>query len=354
MGRRPQNGKARVARWLLGVVVLLLVVVLILRLTEAREGGGAGSPSAASELPYPPKAAEPASSPPLEESPAGRLVAIGGPGEGVAVDPETGLIAVARKDEPLLTLVEADSGEVRRHVKLPSGARHLELARAGGPVLVPAEEADALVEVSLPDGATRTTEVGDFPHDAVFAAGRVYTADEFGSTVTAVEDGERVEQAPVDVQPGSIVSVRDKLAVVSVRAYTLTLLDPKTLRGGGSQFVGSGPTHAAVDGDGRIYVTDTRGDALSVFATRPRLKFIARVPLPGGAPLGLDVDRRRNRVWVSLTATNELVELEASDRPRRLRTLPTVRQPNSLAVDESTGRVAVVSAREDVLQIVGP
>ena len=315
---------------------------------------GAAVDEAPAELPYPPRAAEPASSPPVDSRPAGRVVRVGGPSEGIAADPDTGLLAVARQDRPELTIVDARSGEVRKRVRLPATARHLELARPGGPVLVPAEEADALVRVSLPRGRTTTTPVGDFPHDAAFADGRAYTADEFGSTVTAIDDDERVGQAVVDVQPGSIVAVRDQLAVISVRAYTVTLLDQRTLRGSSSQFAGSGPTHAVADDDDRIYVTDTRGNALSVFSTRPRLKFIARVPLPGGAPLGIAADASRDRVWVTLTATNELVEVEASGRPRRLRTFPTVRQPNSVAVDERTGRVAVASDADDALQLIDP
>jgi len=340
---------------ILPLFLLVLVLGACGQSGDGEGGGGASQPPGPTGLPYPPKAAEPASSPPLEQRPAGRVVKIGGPAEGIASDGQTGVVAVARKDQPLLTLVDGNSGEVRERVTLPAGARHLEVAQPGGPVLVPAEDADALVEVSLPDGEiVQRTEVGDFPHDAAFLDGRAYTADEFGSTVTAVQDGRRVGQAPVDVQPGNIVPVGEELAVVSVRAYTLALLDPMTLRGDGSQFTGSGPTHAAVDADGRIYVTDTRGDALSVFQSRPRLKFIARVPLKGGAPLGLEVDRRRGRVWVSLTGTNQLVEFDASDNPRRLRTLPSVRQPNSLTVDESSGRVFVASASDDALQIVGP
>ena len=338
------------------VRTLPLLLVLIIGCGGADDGpqSGAAVDKATAELPYPPRAAEPASSPPVDSRPAGRVVRVGGPSEGIAADPDTGLLAVARQDRPELTIVDAQSGEVRKRVRLPATARHLELARPGGPVLVPAEEADALVRVSLPRGRTTTTPVGDFPHDAAFADGRAYTADEFGSTVTAVEDDERVGQAVVDVQPGSIVAVRDQLAVISVRAYTVTLLDRRTLRAGSSQFAGSGPTHAVADGDDRIYVTDTRGHALSVFSTRPRLKFIARVPLPGGAPLGIAADASRDRVWVTLTATNELVEVEASDRPRRLRTFPTVRQPNSVAVDERTGRVAVPSDAGDALQLIDP
>ncbi len=279
---------------------------------------------------------------------------VGGPSEGVVTDPDTGLLAAARRDRPELTLVDVRSGRVRERVPLPARARHLALAKPGGPVLVPAEEADALVRVSLPGGRTQTTRVGDFPHSVAFANGRAFTVDEFGSTVTAVENGDRVRQTLVDAQPGGIVAVGDQLAVVSVRAYTLTLLDARTLQGGSSQFAGSGPTHAVADAGQRIYVTDTRGNALSVFSTRPRLKFIARVPLSGGAPLGIAADAGRDRVWVTLTATNQVVEIEASERPRRLRTLPTVCQPNSVAVDERTGRVVVASAIDNALQLLDP
>ncbi len=210
------------------VRTLPLLLVLIIGCGEANEDpegaqSGGAVDEALAELPYPPWAAEPASSPPVDSRPAGRVVRVGGPSEGIAADPDTGLLAVARQDRPELTIVDTRSGEVRKRVRLPATARHLELARPGGPVLVPAEEADVLVRVSLPRGGTTTTPVGDFPHSAAFADGRAYTADEFGSTVTAVEDDERVGQAVVDVQPGSIVAVRDQLAVISVRAYTLTL-----------------------------------------------------------------------------------------------------------------------------------
>jgi DNA-binding beta-propeller fold protein YncE len=349
-----------VVRVALGLLPLILLVALALGPfgEESGGGGGGGNGGARSDpsvLPYPPSAAEPARSPALSRPPAGRVVRIGGPAEGVVADPETGLVAVARQDQPQLVLVDVGAGSVRRRVPLPAAPRHLDLARPGGPVLVPAEEADALVQVALPQGErTETTKVGDFPHDAAFGGGRAYTADEFGSTITAVQDGEVVERAPVDAQPGGIFAVGDELGIVSVSAYTLTLVGQDTLRGGGSQNAGSGPTHGEADAGGRIWVTDTRGNALSVFATRPRLKFIARVPLPGGSPYGIAVDRRRERGWVTLTGSNQLVELRASDRPRRLRTFPTVRQPNTVAVDEGTGRVVVASSAGDALQIIDP
>ena len=62
--------------------------------------------------------------------------------------------------------------------------------------------------------------------------------------------------------------------------------------------------------------------------------------LPGG-PYGVALDPLRRRLWVTLPALNQLVELPAHGRPHVLRRFATVRQPDSVAVDEHTGRVFV-------------
>jgi hypothetical protein len=80
---------------------------------------------------------------------------------------------------------------------------------------------------------------------------------------------------------------------------------------------------------------------------------VRRVHLPG-SPYGIAIDRRRERLWVTLTATNQLVELSANGRPRRIRYLPTIRQPNSIAVDEATGTIYLTSRTDGTLQIVDP
>jgi DNA-binding beta-propeller fold protein YncE len=218
-------------------------------------------------------------------------------------------------------------------------------------VLVPAEPADELVEVSLPSGRTRITRVGDQPHDAAGLDGRVFVGDEFSSTLTAVQDGRRQRTATVDAQPGGVVSTGEKIGVISVLAYTIELFDPETLRGEGSRNAGIGPTHAVADGDGRIYIADTRGDAVIVYATKPRLKWVGRIELPG-SPYGLAVDTETDRVWVTLTARNEVVELAGGDQPKRLRSFPTVRQPNTVAVEPGSGRVYVASRTDGTLQLI--
>jgi DNA-binding beta-propeller fold protein YncE len=67
------------------------------------------------------------------------------------------------------------------------------------------------------------------------------------------------------------------------------------------------------------------------------------------------IDRVRNRLWVTLTATNELVEV-AIDGPRlrRGRSYPTGRQPNTVAVDPRDGRVFVADAGAGAVQLIDP
>jgi hypothetical protein len=60
-------------------------------------------------------------------------------------------------------------------------------------------------------------------------------------------------------------------------------------------------------------------------------------------------------LWVTLTARNEVVGLDLGvDPPAFAARLPTVRQPNTVAVDSATGRLFVTGTDEGVLQIIDP
>ncbi|HEV2820139.1 MAG TPA: hypothetical protein VGW11_06510 [Solirubrobacteraceae bacterium] len=344
----------------LRIVPVLLVLSLGVSACGGEEGEGgqtAGGQTAggdASVLPYPPEAAEPAASPEVGGTPPGRIIEVGDGAEGVAFDPRTGLVAVGTRKPDELVLVDGATGEVRERVRVPSAPRHLALAEPGGPVLVPAEDANALVEVSLPGGDTSVTEVGENPHDVAFLDDRIYVGDEFSSTLSVIADGSLVRQVPVDVQPGGVVALEDAVGIVSVRAYTLELFSLEDrLRAQGSQNAGLGPTHAVRDAKGRIFIADTRGNAVVVFETQPRLKFVGRLELPG-SPYGIAIDRERGRVWVTLTARNEVVELNAANQPQVLRRFPTVRQPNTLAVTPGGSRLFIASRANGTLQLLDP
>jgi DNA-binding beta-propeller fold protein YncE len=58
---------------------------------------------------------------------------------------------------------------------------------------------------------------------------------------------------------------------------------------------------------------------------------------------------------VTETATDLLAEYDVSgSAPRLLTTFSTVGQPNSVAVDERTGRVYVTGGRDGTLQVLEP
>jgi DNA-binding beta-propeller fold protein YncE len=297
-----------------------------------------------------PPAAEPSKSPPLERRPQGSVVPVGHKPEGLAFDPVTGLLAVGLTNPDRLALVDGESGRVVRRIKLPESPRHLSLAAPGGPVLVPAERANALIEVFLPGGRRRATAVGRFPHDAARARGRLFVGDELGHTVSVLERGRRVALLEAPRQPGgvAVTADRDHVGVVGVRERALEVYDAESLEPTGRVDVGIGPTHVVGAGE-RFFIVDTRGDAVLEVRLDP-LRIHRRTHVEG-APYGIALDRERRRYWVTLTAGNEVAEL--TDH-RVLRRFPTVRQPNSVAVDERSGRVFVASRKDGTLQFFDP
>jgi DNA-binding beta-propeller fold protein YncE len=295
-------------------------------------------------------AAEPAKSPPLDNRPEGRVIPIGHKPEGLAFDPATGVLAVGLTNPDRLALVDGDSGRIVRRITLPESPRHLSLAARGGPVLVPAERSDDLVEVSLPGGRRRSTAVGRFPHDAARARGRLFVGNELGHTVSVIEGGRLVALLEAPRQPGGVAATADRehVGVVGVSERALEVYDAESLEPAGKLDVGIGPTHVVGAGE-RFFVVDTRGDALLEVRLDP-LRVHRRTHL-AGAPYGIALDRSRRRYWVTLTERNEVAEL--TDH-RVLRRFPTVRQPNSVAVDERSGRVFVASRKDGTLQLIDP
>lgn len=88
-----------------------------------------------------------------------------------------------------------------------------------------------------------------------------------------------------------------------------------------------------------------------MFKRKPDLELVRRLYLPGG-PYGIALDAEHGRLFVTLLARNELVELPAHGRPHVLRRWPTVRQPNSVAVVPVTRQVYVAGLRPGSLQVL--
>jgi DNA-binding beta-propeller fold protein YncE len=309
------------------------------------------SPTSTSSGAYPPPAAEPATSPPLAKTPNGVVVPAGSGAEGVAFDPKTGTVAVGTSSGVLLF---DTAGRLLHSVSLPAGPRHIALQAPGGPFLVPAQGADELAFVDPESGRVQAlVRTGLWPHDVVAAEGRVFVGNELGNSLSVIQGTTVVATIPVVTQPGGLASVGGALAIVGVRARRLELLGMSSLRPIAVVPAESGPSHV-VSYRSYLYVVDTGGGSLLVYATRPRLHQIDRVPLPG-SPLGMVVDPVHRRLWITLTALNALVEFNLSTPiPRRIATFATVRQPNSVGVDPLTGTEYVAGEAAGVLQILGP
>jgi len=302
--------------------------------------------------PEPPGAAEPADASQPTAAPAGQVTDLAADPEGLAFDPVTGLLAVAVRDPNRLLLVDGATGQVQNEVPLPGHARHLQLAAPGGPVLVPGEDSNALIQVALPGGGVTTTEVGEYPHDATqVGSGRVVVGDEKGGTLSVVENGEVIQTFDDLTQPGGLAPVGDLVGVIDVADFSLSVYDIAAGERLGRVPAGDGPTHLVADNRGDLLVADTRGDALLSFRADP-VELQARLPLPG-TPYGLAYDAIDDVLWVTLTAINEVVGFDmSSGEPREVARFPTVRQPNTVAVDPESGRVFVVGRTTGELQTI--
>jgi len=222
---------------------------------------------------------------------------------------------------------------------------------------VPAEGSDSLVQVGLPDGKiTSETPVGDFPHAAAAARnGRIFVVNEMASTASIVEGGRELETIETAFKPGGVAVTEDGLVgIVGVRGLTLEVFEADTLESLGRIDAGEGPTHVRAGPDNRFYVTDTRGDAVLIYGARPEPERLGRVSLPG-SPYGIAIDPRRNHLWITLTAEQSVVQFALEgDSLREISRYPSVRQPNTVAVDPASGRVFVTGKADGQLQILEP
>jgi DNA-binding beta-propeller fold protein YncE len=318
----------------------------------------AGTGGCGSTAPAPPAlspAPRPAHATATTVRPAGRVLHVGPLADAVVADPNAHIFAVAVHNPSRLIIVSARTGRLRERVAIPTGTR-----RPGTPpptpavFLVPAETGRGALAIQ----PAPSTPAGELPQGAALVLGRTFVADARAGAVVALDRGRPTRTLPATVHPGGLVAADfdRRLAVVATRERTLGLYDPRTLRRVAQLPAGAGPTNVVASGD-RLYVADTRGDAILVFATdagRRPLTRAGRLALPrGSAPYGLALDPVRQRLWVTLTGRNELVSLPIGGRAGPTRRFPTVQQPDAVAVDSALGTIAVTGRTQGVLQLIG-
>jgi DNA-binding beta-propeller fold protein YncE len=252
-----------------------------------------------------------------------------------------------------VVFVDPERLKVVHRVPLPAPPRHLTYDSAAGTVLVPAESADELLVVR-PSGVVTATKVGTHPHDATSVGGNVFVADEHSDQISVLRKAHLVKTLPTPHQPGGIAGVAENwVALVAVSARVLEVYGVHSLKPIARLPAGVGPSHI-VAGPLYTYVADTQGDQVLVYEIGRHSRLVGEAAAPG-TPYGLALDPMRSRLWVTDTATNRLTGYSTlGELPRRLASYPTVRQPNSAAVDPRTGAVFVAGRDAGVLERVTP
>ncbi|WP_433754733.1 hypothetical protein [Nocardia sp. CA-135398] len=199
---------------------------------------------------------------------------------------------------------------------------------------------DVVTEVPV-DGDARSVRLRD---DGTLFVG---TAD--GKVRELSPDGTVAETISGLASADALALTGDHVSVLDRRQTSLTQLDLGKDRLGLALRAGDGATNLITDPFGRITVTDTAGDELLVYTAGP-LVLRQRFPV-GSSPYALAYDQRSDTVWVTCTQSNEVVGFDLSTGiPKEVGRYPTVRQPNSVTIDEHTGDLFVGSATGDGLQ----
>ncbi len=336
----------RATRPLIALTCALLLALGACGSDDEPGGGGSSGESAGDGK----DAAEPADAPEPAAEPEGEVTGVAPRPEGIVHSASEDALVVGVRDPERLMILDPDDLAVREEIQLPGKLRHLQVTEDGRTALVPLETANTLFEVEIANGDVRETLVERYPHDATDTAdGDVWVGNEFAGTISVVRDGEIVETLDDVRQPGGVLAEGDLGVSVDVREYSVTTYDLGRIEKISQLPAGEGPTHGRLIGDGRLAVADTRGDQILVYTLDP-LQMVSATELPG-TPYGLAADRRSRTLWVTLTATNELVGYDVSGpEPREIERYDTVRQPNTVATAPGARTIWVTGTADGEIQ----
>jgi hypothetical protein len=311
------------------------------------------------------EAAHPAESPPVSQNPAGTVRPLSGPAAASVFDDSTHQLAVlapgADPRAPASVTVFGQGQAAPRVIVLPGPATALTgdgrgtayLAARGGYFVVDLSTGH-IGQVNVADSATVDFTAIARRVDGKLvlgsADGAVYTlaSPPSGGAGTAMVENRKKIFARVDwlVAQGNTTVVLDggQTSVTTIGA------DGRVAQ---SLRAGEGATTMAADPVGRVLVVDTRGGELLVYGCcSPRTPLILRQAYPvRQAPYGLAGSR--GLAWVSQTASNMVIGYDLSTGiPVEKVRYPTVQQPNSLAFDEASDTLYVVSGSGAGVQVI--
>jgi sugar lactone lactonase YvrE len=189
----------------------------------------------------------------------------------------------------------------------------------------------------------------DFTAIASRTDGRITLGSADGAIYTLAPDGTVAAHLKIFARVDALVAQGDTVFVLDRAQTSVTTVEPGGTKAQHALRAGTGATNMALDPAGRVLVTDTRGEQLLVFGSDP-LMLRQQYPVRG-APYG--VVGSAGLAWVSETATNSVVGYDlATGIPVEKVRYRTVQQPNSLAFDDKTGTLYVVSGTGAGVQVI--
>lgn len=311
------------------------------------------TPSDSMQIVAHPVAAVAAVSPAAAKKPAGQVLAEPSSVTAVENDPSTRTLAVALSSPPSLRIYHLDDlAAAPTTVALPGPVEHLSVS--AGQFLASIPTKSEVAKVSVPAGQVTLVPVEGTPSAAIAVGAQLYVAvrdrksvEVFDGTKLTKTIGGQLYSADDIVKSGDTTIVLDRLRTAVFRVDVAGGVVAEGLR------AGDGATNAVADSYGRILVTDSRTSSLFAFSADPLL-LRQQFPLPGGA-YGIAYDAQRSLAWVTLTGSNEVVGLNVrGGQPVEKYRFATVRQPNSVTVDQKTGQVVIGSAAGEGTQVITP
>lgn len=296
--------------------------------------------------------AQAADSPPVTAEPAGAVHPLRGDAYAANFDGATESLAVLSPGpaEPSVLTVVSPSGATRE-VPLSAAAAAMTgdgdgrvyLATRGGYVVV-----DLASGASTPIGVDGQQDT-DFTAIARRADGRFVLGSADGAVYTLGSETAVAAELKIFARVDALVTHGNTAVVLDRGQTSVTTLSHDGAQAAQSLRAGDGATTIVADPVGRVLVTDTRGGELLVFGIDP-LILRQRYPVHD-APYGLAGSS--TLVWVSQTASNTVVGYDlATGIPVEKVRYRTVHQPNSLAYDERSGTLYVVSGSGAGVQVI--
>nr|WP_234794314.1 hypothetical protein [Mycolicibacterium flavescens] len=294
--------------------------------------------------------AQAAVSPPVTARPDGEMRPLAAPAQAALVDPATGALVVLEGDDGSRVSVFGRDGDPRT-VPLPGPASAL-VGDGDGWVFASTrggyhriDVAAGTVDTVVLDGRGDT----DFTAIARRADGRLVLGTADGAVLTLGGDNAVDAELKIFARVDALVTQGDTAVVLDRAQTSVTALSEDGDNAAQALRAGEGATTMAADSMSRVLVADTRGQGLLVYTVDP---LILRQQYPvRDAPYGLTGSA--TLVWVSQTASNTVVGYDlATGIPVEKVRYRTVQQPNSLAFDESSGTLYVVSGSGAGVQVI--